>query len=135
MKSTIHKPVCWLIVALLALVLLPIGVGYLTGAGSRGSSNYYGTQELTNNAVPVWNPTNSIPLSPDKAVIEAIKFANSKRPQPLSWDADSVELRKLSPESSWYYIVTLSDRKSGRYQLEVVRILMNGKVWKPKGSK
>jgi hypothetical protein len=135
MKSTLRQPLFWLVIFLLTVALWPTGVRHLIGGESRGNTSYYSSAELTNSAIPLWNPTNTIPLSPDKAVIAAIDYANSKRPQPLSWDVDTVELRKLSPESSWFYIVTLTDRKSERYELEVIRILMNGKVWVPKGAK
>jgi hypothetical protein len=122
MKSSIPRWLFCLVAVLAVAILLPKGVRSLAEAASGESTDYYSTSGLTNSAIPLWNPTNSIPLSPDKAVIAAIKYANSKRQQPLSWDADSVELRKLSPESPWFYTVTLTDRKSGQYELEVVRI-------------
>jgi hypothetical protein len=112
-----------------------MGIRYLTESESKGITIYYSLMELTNTAIPRWEATNAIPVSPDKAVVAAIEYANSMRPQSLSWDVDHMQLLKFSDDSCWFYIVDLIDRKSGRYESEVVRILMNGKVWKPEGSK
>jgi hypothetical protein len=117
------------------LVAAAIVACFSQTAAAAGRTDYYSSEQLTNKSIPSWNPTNSIPLSPDKAVIAAIKYANSKRPNPLSWDVDGVELVKYSPQSSWFYSVTLTDRKSGAFESEIVRVLMNGEVWEPKGNK
>lgn len=114
------------------VVFLLAGVIWLYAQHCRGGTYYYNPAETTNSSIPTWNPTNSIPLAPDKAVIAAIDYASAKWPKVLSWDVDGVEIRKLSPDSPWFYSITLTDRKSGGYETEVIRVLMNGKVWKPK---
>jgi hypothetical protein len=123
--------VFWLVIGLVSVAVLLIGIRFWIGTGSGEITRYYGSMELTNKNIPIWDPTNSIPLSPDKAVIAAIESANVGRLQPLSWDVDGVELHRYSPDTSWFYIVTLVDRRSGQYELQTVRVLMNGKVWMP----
>lgn len=90
---------------------------------------YYSMAQLTNTTMSKWNPQLPIPLSPDKAVASAINYANSNRPKPLNWDVDSIELNQYS--QFWFYAITLTDRQSGTYELDIIRILLDGDVWKP----
>ncbi len=131
MTIRIPNTVVWVFVVSAAAILVFAVLRYLSGAQSGGRTDYYSLTQLTNSAIASWIPTNPIPLSPDAAVLAAIAHANSNRQQPLSWDIESVELTKLSSESPWFYTINLTDRKSGRYELESIRILMNGEVWVP----
>ena len=102
---------------------------------SGGSTKVYSSEQLENSSIPSWNPTNSMPLTPDKAVMAAQQYANAKRARPLDWDVDEVKLSHYSFSSAWYYTIALIDRKSGAFETELVRVLMNGAVWEPKSEK
>jgi hypothetical protein len=109
-------------------------INYLDREGiidfSKGRTEYYHPVDLKAMNLPKWNVTNAIPLTPDKAVLAAMRYASSKHPGVSSWDVDSIDLQNdTTPD--WTYTVTLTDRKSGRYEFEVVRVLMDGNIWKP----
>ncbi|HWF20477.1 MAG TPA: hypothetical protein VG754_14495 [Verrucomicrobiae bacterium] len=99
------------------------------------TTEYYDSKPLKDKSLPDWAGTNAIPLSPEKAVRKAIDYANSQKAHPVNWDVDAVELRRYSSDSAWFYTITLTDRKSGAYEFKVVRVLLNGEIWKPRNSK
>ena len=118
----------------LTVLLLVSFVGHLGREGivmfRRGETQYYRPAELTNLNLPEWHVTNSIPLSPDQAVAAAVRYASNKHPEIVKWEVDSISLRKETG-AIWVYNISLIDRGSGRYETEVVRVLMNGSIWKP----
>jgi hypothetical protein len=91
------------------------------------NNQFYSDTALT--ASPSWDPTLPPPITPDKAAIAAIAFANSTRPQPLPWQVDQIEIELR--QSKWFYSVDLVDRQSASAELEIVRVLMNGQIWTP----
>ena len=81
--------------------------------------------------LPAWNLTNSIPISPDAAVRAAMHYASEKHTGITAWEADEISLEKEGDEGIWAYVIGLIDRHSGRYEEEYVRVLMDGRIWKP----
>jgi hypothetical protein len=103
------------------LVISYFGAPTLSRAAS---TNIWYPSALTNYSLPSWNPTNAIPLTPDKAVITAINDANQK--QAGSWHATHISLQRYTPSNAWFYTVTLEGPST-----MTVRVLLNGHVWKP----
>jgi hypothetical protein len=110
--------------ALIAALLLT------ASCSQSGHTNYYYPADLKGKNLPVWQVTNAIPVTPDQAVLAATGYLRTKYPSIASWDVDSIDLRREFG-TAWTYGVTLTDRQSGHYNLEVVRVLMDGSVWKP----
>jgi hypothetical protein len=90
-------------------------------------AHFYSNDALQ--ASPSWEPTNPTPITPDQAVITATAFANSTRPAPTNWDIDEIDIEEQ--ETKWFYNVHLVDRQSGSFELKIIRVLMNGKIWPP----
>lgn len=124
---------CALLVSLVIVL-----VSYLDREGiiafRKGPTQYYHPADLKVMNLPKWNGTNTIPLSPDKAILAAMRYASSKNPSVSSWDVDGVEIRN-NASSDWVYTITLMDRQSGAYKFEVIRVLMDGSVWEPTAEK
>ena len=91
--------------------------------------DYYYADDLKAMNLPTWNPPDPIPLSPEQAVQVAVSHLQTNYPTIRKWDVDGVELKRQG--SVWVYLVALTDRKSGKYEFETVRVLLNGSVWKP----
>jgi hypothetical protein len=111
--------------ALVGLVVLAAA-----SCSKSGRTDYYYPADLKTMKLPTWDVTNAIPLTPDRAVLAATRYLNTKQPDIVSWDVDRIELSHEF-DSTWTYIISLTDRHSGRYDFEIVRVLMDGNVWKP----
>ena len=94
------------------------------------ATNYYYPADLRAKNLPTWQVTNTIPLTPDQAVLAAMRHVNTKHSTITKWDVDGIDLRKEF-DVTWTYSVSLTDRSSGRYEFEVVRVLMDGSIWMP----
>ncbi len=79
-----------------------------------------------------WHLTNSIPLTPDKAVISAISYLELKYPKSENFSVDKIEI--LQWGEHWYYqIAFFKKRNDGAIvNQECVYVLLSGKVWQPK---
>ena len=95
-----------------------------------GPTAYFYPADLKAMSLPQWQVTNAIPLTPDQAVLAATRHLSAKHPSITAWDVDSIDLRKEF-DATWTYSISLTDRRSGRYEFEVVRVLMDGSIWKP----
>ena len=93
-------------------------------------TNYYYPADLKAKNLPTWQATNAIPLTPDQAVLAAMRHVSTKHPSVTKGDVDGIDLRKEF-DTTWTYSVSLTDRGSGRYEFEVVRVLMDGSIWMP----
>ena len=97
------------------------------------TTGYYYPADLKSMNLPTWQVTNAIPVTPDQAVMAAIRYYTPKHPDIASWDVDRID---LSPsDGAWTYNITLIDRRSGRFDVEDVRVLMDGNVWKPSAER
>jgi len=115
-------------------MLLIFLVGYLDREGlvmfrRSGSTEYFYPADLKAMNLPVWKGTNAMPLTPDQAVLAAMRHLSAKHPNITTWDVDSIDLRKEF-DTTWTYSISLTDRGSGRYEFEDVRVLMDGNIWK-----
>jgi len=98
-------------------------------------TNYYYPADLKSMNLPVWDVTNDIPLTPDKAVLAASHYATSKHTDIAAWDVESIELRKeFGTTDTWVYGVSLVDPKSNRREYDI-HVLMDGSIWKPTTEK
>lgn len=95
-----------------------------------GPTQYFYPADLKTMNLPVWHGTNVMPLTPDQAVLAAMRHLSAEHPSATTWDVDSIDLRKEF-DTTWTYSVSLTDRRSGRYEFEVVKVLMDGRIWKP----
>jgi len=118
--------------------LLPFLVQYLDAEGiimfRKEPTAYFYPADLKGMRLPSWYVTNTIPLTPDQAVLAAVRHLGSTHPKITSWDVDSIELRKQDA-ATWTYNLTLTDRQSGSYQFAVVRVLMDGSIWMPSAER
>jgi len=96
----------------------------------NGPTQYFYPADLKTMNLPAWQVTNAIPLTPDQAVLAAMRHASTKHPGITTWDVDRIDLHKEF-DTTWTYSISLIGRGSGRYAFEVVRVLMDGSVWKP----
>jgi len=95
-----------------------------------GSPAYFYPADMKAMSLPQWQVTNAIPLTPDQAVLAATRHLSTKRPGITSCEVDSVDLRKEF-DTTWTYSVSLTDHSSGRYEFQVVRVLLDGSIWQP----
>jgi hypothetical protein len=116
----------------------PIGLALLLASCSQSSTHstiYYYPDDLKSMNLPVWEVTNAIPLTPDRAVLAATRYATRQYSDITAWDVESIELRKqFGTSNTWVYSVSLVDPKSGRREYDV-RVLMDGNIWKPTTGK
>jgi hypothetical protein len=129
--TTVIVVVC---ACLCTLVLLIFLVAYLDREGlvmfrRSGPTQYFYPADLKTMNLPAWHVTNAIPLAPDQAVLAAMRHLTAKHPSITTWDMDRIDLRKEF-DTTWIYDISLANRASGRYEFEVVRVLMDG-IWKP----
>lgn len=119
-------------VSVVVLVVLLIGYMSRQGVmfGTRGPTEYFSPADLKTMNLPQWQVTNAIPLAPDQAVLAAMRYLSVKRPSINSWDVRSIGLEKEF-DTTWTYCVSLADHRTGSHEFEVVRVLMDGSVWKP----
>ncbi len=103
---------------------------FAASCSRRTTTNYYYPADLKAKNLPPWHVTNTIPLTPDQAVLAATRHLSTKHPSTTNWDVDSIDLRKEF-DTTWTYSISLTDRRSGRYEFEVVRVLMDGSIWMP----
>lgn len=97
------------------------------------TAGYYYPADLKSMKLPTWQVTNAIPVTPNQAVMAAIRYFTPKHPDIASWDVDGID---LSPsDGAWVYRITLIDRRSGRFDVEDARVLMDGNVWKPSAER
>ena len=109
-------------IAGLAIVLVSCSKSPMT-------TSYYYPADLKMMNLPTWHVTNAIPVTPNQAVLAAFRYLAPKHPNIASWDVDRID---LSPsDGAWMYSIALIDRHSGRFDVEDVRVLMDGNVWKP----
>jgi uncharacterized membrane protein YkoI len=117
---------------LLIFILIAFGDA---SAAMADNTDYYYTEDIKIADMPHWNPTNTIPLTPDKAVIAAMVYANKMAKSNKSWDVDEISLESNATRSDlWYYVIELVDRKSDENDVIIVRVLMNGEIWKPRSK-
>lgn len=96
-----------------------------------GSSvEHYTPSELKRLNLPIWKLTNSVPLSPDDAIVIAFRELGARHPNITRWDVERVEIVK-EIDGIWIYLIDATDRTSGGMAFESIRVLMNGEVWKP----
>jgi hypothetical protein len=127
----------WFLVAcgcLSAVTLVVLLIGYLDREGiisfrKSGATAYFHPADLKSMSLPQWQVTNAIPLTPDQAVLAAMRHLSTNHPSVIVWDVDSIDLRTF--DTTWTYNISLIDRRSGRYEFEVVRVLMDGSIWQP----
>ena len=115
-------------VAFLSIVLI-VAAGCEDG-GSVSETASYKPAALQGRSLPEWDGTNAIALSPEKAVVAAIAFANGKHRTNVQWEVQNVSIQRAGPELPWYYKVFLIERTNS-YRTESVYGLLNGEVWKP----
>ena len=85
--------------------------------------------------LPVWQVTNAIPLTPDKAVLAATSYSRTRHPEISTWDVDDIELQKeFCTANTWIYNVSLKDPQSGTLEYGI-KVLMDGSIWKPTKEK
>jgi|YelNatPaOPRAMG01_1025707.scaffolds.fasta_scaffold75110_1 hypothetical protein len=130
--ATVILVVCACLCTLILLIFL---IGYLDREGlvmfrRNGPTQYFYPADLKTMNLPAWQVTNAIPLTPDQAVLAAMRHASTKHPGITTWDVDRIDLHKEF-DTTWTYSISLIGRGSGRYAFEVVRVLMDGSVWKP----
>lgn len=100
-----------------------------------GSTVTFSMGPLTNAVAPTWFPTNPIPLTPDKAVIIAEKYLNEKfGATNIYWEIEGIEIRRFGPATPWFYSIDLVNKSPASPPPEVVRVLLNGEVWKPESE-
>ena len=105
----------------------------LVSCSKTTTTGYYYPADLKSMNLPTWQVTNAIPVTPDQAVIAAIRYFTPKHADIASWDVDRID---LSPsDGAWTYSIILIDRHSGRFDVEDVRVLMDGNVWKPSADR
>ncbi|MGZ8938338.1 MAG: hypothetical protein ACXW32_03915 [Limisphaerales bacterium] len=93
-------------------------------------ADYYFPADLQVMNLPRWDLTNTVPLSPDGAVRAAMRYGTELHPEIVAWDVDRISLERQA-DDVWSYNISLVDRKSGRYSTAYVKVLMDGRVWKP----
>ena len=130
--ATVILVVCACLCTLILLIFL---IGYLDREGlvmfrRNGPTQYFYPADLKTMNLPAWQVTNAIPLTPDQAVLAAMRHASTKHRGITTWDVDRIDLHKEF-DTTWTYSISLIGRGSGRYAFEVVRVLMDGSVWKP----
>ena len=130
--------IVWACIA--TLILLVMLISYLDSEGivmfrKNSPTQYFYPSDLKSMNLPAWQVTNTVPLVPDQAALAAMSYASTKHHNVMTWDVDSIELRREPGTATWIYSVSLTDRQSGQYNFEVVRVLMNGSVWKPSGER
>jgi len=115
-----------------------IGMALLLVSCSRSSSDrviYYYPDDLKSRNLPVWEVTNAIPLTPDRAVLAATRYAAGEHSDVAVWDVENIALQKqFGTIDTWVYSISLIDPKSGRREWDV-RVLMDGSIWKPATQK
>ena len=97
---------------------------------SSTTTNYYYPADLKARNLPTWHVTNAIPLTPDQAALAAMSHVSTGHPSITTWDVDSIDLRKEF-DTTWVYRISMIDRRSGHYNFEVVKVLMDGSIWLP----
>ena len=122
---------CIATLPLLYLLLVYLDSEGLVEFRGHPGVDYYYPADLQAMKLPPWNLTNPIPLSPDAAVISAMRYASQKHPGVAAWEADRITLERQGSGVIWVYNIDLIDRQSGRYEAEGARILMDGSIWKP----
>jgi hypothetical protein len=99
--------------------------------GRHSSADSYDFSDIKNWALPVWNPTNAIPLLPNVAVNTAMLNASKRHPGIIAWEVEHLSLEHLTDNQAWYYEVVLIEQ-SNRSAIEIVYVLMDGSVWEPR---
>jgi hypothetical protein len=119
-----------------AVILLVIVVRYMMDVEISHGANvkHYNAASLIKMGLPEWHLTNTVPITPDKAILSAFGYATTKHPSITHWDVDQIELIRENYDI-WTYHIFLTDRISGHYEVEDVRVLMNGSVWEPTSMK
>lgn len=100
-------------------------------ATERPRTHYYDSAVLRGRALPEWDGTNRIPLSPDQAVASALRFAASQQSNAVQWKIQRVTLEPDVATTNWFYKVYLIER-GGNYRTELIYVLLDGEVWKPR---
>ena len=126
-----------IVVGLLALVLVAASCSRKAEVGE-----WWDSSELKDMNLPIWQITNAMPLTPDKAVLAATRHLRTK----LS-DFDDVHVNNIylthEPwnSSNWTYTiefsVVLASRPSspGHTEWPIVKVLMDGNIWEPSTNK
>lgn len=117
------------------ILLLYLVVEHLDSEGivefnRRSEVDYYFPADLQTMNLPHWELTNAVPLSPDAAVRAAMEYGKERHPGTLVWDVDRISLEQHG-KGVWLYNIDLVDRESGGYSAVSVKVLMNGRIWKP----
>mgnify|MGYP003592030455 FL=1 len=104
------------------------------GCRDKQPPQYYYPADLKTRSLPAWSPTNELPFAPGEAVSVALKYV-SRDSDDSTWKCESIELSPIewTDPITWEYTIRLS-RESPR-SLEIVRVLLDGKIWEPELNK
>jgi len=99
------------------------------GFGGEGHPHprydFGGTVEWAN--VPVWDGSNSIPLSVDSAIRIGHDYLASNLPSSTGWNLQNIVLAKGRTEP-WEYELIFGHGSNREFKVELLRVLMNGQV-------
>jgi hypothetical protein len=116
---------------LLGLILVATSCSRKTDVGE-----WWDTSDLKEMNLPIWQVTNAIPLTPDKAVLAATHYLSTNYVGfgVFSWQVDNLALYQ-EDSSNWTYTMTLTvmltNHFSSHTEFPSVKVLMDGNVWKP----
>ena len=89
---------------------------------------YYVVADLKKLGLPTWNQTNNLPLTPELAIKAALAEVQSRYSNTTGWKVKHLEL-EWQVDDIWVYNVTLTGPPGAH---EMLRVMMNGEVWRPK---
>lgn len=115
--------------------IVTMGLAILaSGCRDKAPTQYYYPADLKTRSLPAWSPTNELPFALHEAVSVALKYV-SRDSDVSTWKCESIELSPIewTDPITWEYTIRLS-RESPR-SLEIVRVLLDGKVWEPNINK
>lgn len=118
-----------------AITLIVFLIGYLDREGiimfrRNSTTAYFYPADLKAMNLPQWQPTNAIPLSPDQAVLAAMRHLNTKYTNVTAWEVEHIELQK-EVDAIWAYTISLTSQSPGSHRYEIIRVLMDGSIWHP----
>ena len=116
-------------VVVLGIVAVLLIRSYNSNRERARNTKHYSLSAVTNKALPTWDGVGAVPLSPDRAVSIAMKYATVSYPN-TSWELRTVTIEKRGL-GAWYYVIGLFGRAPDKYDIENVHVLMNGEVWEP----
>jgi hypothetical protein len=125
--------IVWSVIA--TVIAIVAVVQYCTESGFEFGTprniSYYEIKDLRSLKLPVWTPTNNLPLAPEIAIKSALTDVQGKYPGIFGWRVNRLELERQYDEV-WVYNISLVQGDDVVRNHKVVRVLMNGEVWQPK---